>query len=72
MSRPEITTPESLADESVVELSLRPQRLAEFIGQGKVKDALRIYIDAATARRSRSTTRSSSARRASARPPWPS
>ena len=51
MSRPEITTPESLADESVVELSLRPQRLAEFIGQGKVKDALRIYIDAATAHR---------------------
>ena len=50
MSRAEITTPESLADESVVELSLRPQRLAEFIGQGKVKDALRIYIDAATAR----------------------
>ena len=51
MSRAEITTPEPLADESVVELSLRPQRLAEFIGQGKVKDALRIYIDAATARR---------------------
>jgi len=51
MSRAEITTPESLPDESVVELSLRPQRLGEFIGQGKVKDALRIYIDAATARR---------------------
>jgi Holliday junction DNA helicase RuvB len=51
MSRAEITTPESLPEESVVELSLRPQRLAEFIGQGKVKDALRIYIDAATARR---------------------
>jgi Holliday junction DNA helicase RuvB len=51
MSRPEITTPEAIADESVVELSLRPQRLAEFIGQGKVKDALRIYVDAATARR---------------------
>ncbi|MBM3884381.1 MAG: Holliday junction branch migration DNA helicase RuvB [Gemmatimonadetes bacterium] len=50
MSRPEITTPESLADESVVELSLRPQRLAEFIGQGKVKEALRIYLDAALAR----------------------
>jgi Holliday junction DNA helicase RuvB len=33
MSRAEITTPEVLADESVVELSLRPQRLAEFIGQ---------------------------------------
>jgi Holliday junction DNA helicase RuvB len=51
MSRAEITTPEALTDESVVELSLRPQRLEEFIGQGKVKDAPRIYIDAATARR---------------------
>ena len=51
MSRAEITTPEVIAEESVVELSLRPQRLAEFIGQTKVKDALRIYIDAAIARR---------------------
>src|SRR4029078_1425551 len=50
MSRAEITTPESLSDESVVELSLRPQRLAEFIGQSKVKDSLRIYIDAALTR----------------------
>ena len=51
MSRAEITTPEVIADESVVELSLRPQKLAEFIGQPKVKDSLRIYIDAALARR---------------------
>jgi holliday junction DNA helicase RuvB len=51
MSRAEITTPEVLDDESVVELSLRPQRLAEFIGQQKVKESLRIYIDAAVARR---------------------
>ena len=51
MSRAEITTPEVLTEESVVELSLRPQRLAEFIGQGKVKDALRIYIDAARERK---------------------
>jgi holliday junction DNA helicase RuvB len=51
VSRAEITTPEVLAEESVVELSLRPQRLAEFIGQHKVKDSLRIYIDAALARR---------------------
>jgi Holliday junction DNA helicase RuvB len=51
MSRAEITTPEVLADESVVELSLRPQRLAEFIGQQKVKESLRIYIDAALERR---------------------
>jgi Holliday junction DNA helicase RuvB len=51
MSRAEITTPEILAEESVVELSLRPQRLSEFIGQQKVKESLRIYIDAALARR---------------------
>jgi holliday junction DNA helicase RuvB len=51
MSRPEITTPEALSDESVVELSLRPQRLSEFIGQQKVKDSLRVWIDAALARR---------------------
>jgi holliday junction DNA helicase RuvB len=49
--RHEITTPEELPDESVVELSLRPQRLSEFIGQQKVKDSLRIAIDAALARR---------------------
>jgi Holliday junction DNA helicase RuvB len=51
MSRAEITTPDELPDESAVELSLRPQRLAEFIGQQKVKDSLRIYIDAALARK---------------------
>jgi holliday junction DNA helicase RuvB len=51
MSRAEITTPEVLAEESVVELSLRPQRLEEFIGQEKVKASLRIWIDAAMARR---------------------
>ena len=51
MTRAEITTPEVLADESVVELSLRPQRLAEFIGQPKVKENLRLAIDAALARR---------------------
>jgi holliday junction DNA helicase RuvB len=51
MSRAEITTPDALPDESVVELSLRPQRLTEFIGQTKVKESLRIWIDAALARR---------------------
>src|SRR5687767_10336810 len=51
MSRAEITTPEALAEESVVELSLRPQRLAEFIGQERVKENLRVYIDAAVGRR---------------------
>ena len=50
MSRAEITTPEVMSDESVVELSLRPQRLAEFIGQHKVKANLQLAIDAALAR----------------------
>ncbi|HXY32466.1 MAG TPA: Holliday junction branch migration DNA helicase RuvB [Gemmatimonadaceae bacterium] len=51
MSRAEITTPEPIAEESVVELSLRPQRLSEFIGQQKAKESLRLYIDAAMARK---------------------
>ena len=49
--RLEVTTPEELADEGAVELSLRPQRLSEFIGQQKVKDSLQIALDAALARR---------------------
>jgi Holliday junction DNA helicase RuvB len=51
MARTEITTPEELADEGTVELSLRPQRLSEFIGQQKVKESLQIALDAALARR---------------------
>ncbi|HEX5724399.1 MAG TPA: Holliday junction branch migration DNA helicase RuvB [Longimicrobiaceae bacterium] len=49
--RSEITTPEVLSGEEVAELSLRPQRLAEFIGQTKVKESLRIAIEAALHRR---------------------
>src|SRR5690625_660943 len=48
--RSEITTPEELSEESTVDFSLRPQRLAEFVGQPKVKEGLRIAIDAALAR----------------------
>src|SRR5688572_30972802 len=51
MSPREVTTPEELAEEGPVELSLRPQRLNEFIGQQKVKESLRIYVDAAISRR---------------------
>lgn len=51
MTPREITTPQELPEEGPVELSLRPQRLAEFIGQQKVKESLRIYIDAARSRR---------------------
>src|SRR3712207_468997 len=49
--RSEITTPQVLGDDESAELSLRPQRLAEFIGQPKVKEAMRIAIDAALHRR---------------------
>jgi len=49
--RHEITTPDELPEEGPVELSLRPQRLAEFIGQPKVKETLRVYIEAARVRR---------------------
>jgi len=47
----EITTPEELQEDAQPELSLRPQRLTEFIGQEKVKEALSIAIQAATQRR---------------------
>jgi Holliday junction DNA helicase RuvB len=49
-ARSEITTPEVLGDEETAELSLRPQRLSEFIGQPKVKEHLQITIDAARSR----------------------
>lgn len=49
--RAEITTPEELVEDAPVELSLRPQRLAEFIGQEKVKETLEIAITATLGRR---------------------
>ena len=49
--RTEITTPEILPDESGPERSLRPRRLEHFIGQERLKENLRIAIEAATARR---------------------
>ncbi|HQU85665.1 MAG TPA: Holliday junction branch migration DNA helicase RuvB [Pyrinomonadaceae bacterium] len=38
-------------DETQIELSLRPTRLAEYIGQRKVKDNLRVFMKAALKRR---------------------
>ena len=46
-----ITTPESLSEDAQAEPGLRPQRLAEFIGQGKVRESLAIAIEAAKGRR---------------------
>jgi len=45
-----LVTPER-RDEDAAETSLRPQRLAEFIGQRKACDNLKIFIEAARARR---------------------
>ena len=47
----EITTPKALEGEKVSEAALRPQRMAEFVGQGKVKESLGIYIEAALKRK---------------------
>jgi Holliday junction DNA helicase RuvB len=50
VTRPEITTPEPLPEETSSELSLRPSRLSEFVGQENVKESLQIAIDAAKQR----------------------
>lgn len=47
----EVTTPEVLEDDVPAELSLRPDRLDEFIGQEKVKETLGIAIEAARQRK---------------------
>ncbi|MGV3709841.1 MAG: Holliday junction branch migration DNA helicase RuvB [Gemmatimonas sp.] len=51
MSRAEITTPEGMPEDAGDELSLRPQRLSEFIGQSRIKEGLSIAIEAAQKRR---------------------
>ena len=45
--RTQITTPAPLEEDQQSEPSLRPQRLSEFIGQAKVREALSIAIEAA-------------------------
>ncbi len=47
----EVTTPEELQEDGHAELSLRPERLGEFIGQEKVREALSIAIQAARQRK---------------------
>ena len=38
---------DAMGDEELVERTLRPQYLREYIGQDKVKDQLKIFIEAA-------------------------
>jgi Holliday junction DNA helicase RuvB len=50
MDEPRITTPETLEGEQQFDQSLRPKQLDEFIGQQKLKDNLRVFIQAARER----------------------
>ncbi len=43
--------PNALDEDAQIELSLRPTKLAEYIGQRKVKDNLRVFMKAALTRR---------------------
>ena len=45
-----IITTEVTEEDKVIETNLRPQMLAEYIGQEKIKNNLKVYIDAAKAR----------------------
>lgn len=45
-----IVTPEYAPEDTDVEVSLRPKTLAEYIGQEKVKENMRIFIEAAKGR----------------------
>ncbi len=46
----EVTTPRVLPEESRSELSLRPGKLSDFVGQAQVKESLQIAIEAARRR----------------------
>jgi len=48
--RAEITTPAAIEEEAARDRSLRPARLAEFVGQKKVKESLSVYVEAALGR----------------------
>jgi Holliday junction DNA helicase RuvB len=51
MNKLQVTTPESLPEETSIDAALRPSRLDEFVGQAQVKSSLQIAIDAAKGRR---------------------
>ncbi len=52
MDNDNITRPEIQSyQEEKMEISLRPQRLEEYIGQTKVKESMKIYIEAAKKRK---------------------
>lgn len=48
--QPRLTTPETDTEETVLEITLRPQKLADFIGQTQIKQNLGISMQAAAKR----------------------
>src|SRR3990167_6402420 len=46
-----IITPKELKNDSAFDLTLRPKNLAEFIGQQKIKENLKIFMSAAQGRK---------------------
>jgi len=44
------TAPEEQSEDRVFDVSLRPKRLADFVGQDEIKDNLRVFIKAAKQR----------------------
>lgn len=42
-----VTQPEELGDDKTLDLTLRPKKLSEFVGQDKIKENLRIFLKAA-------------------------
>ena len=46
-----IITPDEILEDGNSELSLRPQKINEYIGQDKVKERLNIFITAAKKRK---------------------
>ncbi len=46
-----LVSPQLSEEEQIIEGSLRPRRLAEYIGQEKIKDNLSILLEAARRRR---------------------
>jgi len=45
-----LLSPELMDDDQVIEYSLRPRRLSEFIGRAKIKESLSVFIQAARQR----------------------
>jgi Holliday junction DNA helicase RuvB len=50
IAEPRATTPERVEGETDLDNSLRPQKLADFVGQEKLKDNLKVFIHAAKER----------------------